>query len=54
MTLNEMLKAADLCYHYSDEDKDIIRQMVKDDKAGLILALENDPLVKEYHDLQTM
>lgn len=46
MTLYDMLKAADAIYLYSKEDKDIIRQMVKDDKAGLILALENDPLIK--------
>ena len=54
MTLSDMLKAANEIYQYSDEDKDIIRKMVKDDKAGLILALENDPLIRWYNDMQTM
>lgn len=45
-SLSDMLKAADLIYNYSDEDKAIIRQMAKEDKAGLIAALEADYLVR--------
>lgn len=44
MDLRTLLLAADLAYSYSDDDKSSIRQMVADDRAGLILALETDPL----------
>ena len=45
MDLRTMLLAADLAYSYSEEDKAVIRQMARDDKAGLIAALESDPLI---------
>lgn len=42
-----MLLAADLAYSYSDEDKAIIRQMARDDRPGLIAALEGDALIRK-------
>ena len=42
-----MLLAADLAYSYSDEDKAIIRQMAREDKPGLIAALEGDELIRK-------
>lgn len=42
MNMNQLLKAANIAYEYSEEDKAIIRKMALEDRTGLIAALEAD------------
>jgi hypothetical protein len=51
MTLNELLHAGDSIYSYSDDDKAILRELARTDPDGLRLALETDPLVKDYREI---
>lgn len=46
-TLRDLAAAAATLYGYDDDDKAIIRKLAQEDRPGLLLALQNDPVLQQ-------